>query len=372
MSQAFVPGLESKLKTVVARTRELPLEGEIPVRIGDQVSADTVVGSASLPGDLIIVRGPEELGIESFEVVEGLKRLGIKEGITVQAGQLLCEHSGLFGLFHSRLRSPVSGTIEFISKINGHVGIRLDPKRIEIKAFISGEVVDIQEKKSATIRTSGAFVQGIFGVGGERIGVLEVLSSASGKVEVENIPADIKGKIIVAGTNPSAEVLKIAAARGAVGMIVGAIDDEALKGFLGYDLGIALTGDEDISMTVIITEGFGTLNLSKRVLDVLKRFHGRMVSINGATQVRAGAVRPEIIIPHQEAFSEETTSERTGLDIGSRIRIIRVPYFGLEAELVELPLQPEKIPSGVVCRVLKAKLSNGEIVTIPRANVEIV
>jgi len=43
-----------------------------------------------------------------------------------------------------------------------------------------------------------------------------------------------------------------------------------------------------------------------------------MASINGATQIRAGVIRPEIIIPHEEALEEITTTEElaAGLVVG--------------------------------------------------------
>ena len=60
------------------------------------------------------------------------------------------------------------------------------------------------------------------------------------------------------------------------------------------------------------------------------------------------------------------------LQIGTRIRIIRSPYFGKLAKVTELPEQPVAIDTEAKVRVLKALLDSGETATVPRANVEII
>ena len=60
------------------------------------------------------------------------------------------------------------------------------------------------------------------------------------------------------------------------------------------------------------------------------------------------------------------------LDVGSSIRIIREPYFGKLGVVTELPHDPVQVESGAVVRVLKAQLADGGMVSVPRANVEII
>lgn len=371
MSRAFIPGLKALGVTAITRKRELPIEGEISVSVGDIVSASQVIATAFLPGALSIQRVPEKLGIEAFEALKGINAF-VKEGQEVKRGELLCEHKGLFGLFNSRFVAPVDGKIEFISESNAHIGLRAPSEPLNLHAYISGTIVAIEEKKSVTIETSAALIQGIFGVGGEQVGELCNLGVENLKnLTLQDLPSDCDGKILFGGTSPSAEFLKTAADAGAKGLIVGSIDDTALTEYLGYDLGVAITGDEVLSMTLIITEGFGELAISERVMQVLKPLNGKIASINGATQVRAGAVRPEIIVP-TDAAETPIREDLTGLAIGSKIRIIRVPYFGQRAEVVELPSDLTPIETGAMTRVLRAKLESGKVVTVPRANVELV
>ncbi len=138
--------------------------------------------------------------------------------------------------------------------------------------------------------------------------------------------------------------------------------------------GVALPGGGGIPRTLIVTEGFGRIPLAERIAALAGELAGAGASLNGATQVRAGAMRPEIIIPRKvEMHAAQAAGEPAaeGLKVGARVRIIRVPHFGRLATICELPAAAERIETGAVARVLRAKLDDGAVVTIPRANVEL-
>jgi len=370
MTQALTPTLQVLAGTVVRKTRELPVPGRILCARGDAVAPDVIVARAELPGDLHILRIPETLGIEPFEAVKGLK---VDEGDAVTHGDLVCEHVGLFGLFRSRYQTPVDGTVEFVSRRTGHLGVRLEPHALELRAYVQGTVVDTDPGKSVTIESRGSFIQGIFGIGGERYGTIRMIEGGPKTIlGPARIPSDAEGQVLVGGTRPTLEALLTAADAGAAGLIVGSIDDYALTGYLGYDLGMAVTGHEEVPMTVIVTEGFGWLPLAGRTHSLLQSLEGRDASINGATQVRAGAVRPEIIAAREDAGSVSADRDpAAGLRVGAPVRIIREPHFGAAAEVVALPAEPRPIATGAHARVLEARLANGDLVVVPRANVEL-
>lgn len=368
MSNALTPALAVTSRTTLRRRRDLPILGEILVREGDVVQGSQVVARALLEGELRLVRAAELLGIPAEDVVSALK---VKIDDDVTEGAVVAEVRGLWGLFKSTVLAPMSGRIEFVSSSTGHIGIRAPSRPLDLPAYISGKVVAVDPNRSVVVESECTFVQGIFGVGGERQGRVRILPiSPTTRVTEDAIPSDISGAIVVGGHSPTIGALRKAAENGAVGFITGSLDDRALREYLGYDIGVALTGDEAVSMTVIITEGFGSLPMSTRTFDTMKQVAGEIASINGATQVRAGALRPEFIAPKGSSASVSECHSR-GLDVGERIRLIRVPFFGATGRITELPHDLERIETGAHVRVLRAALDDGRQVTVPRANVEL-
>jgi hypothetical protein len=143
---------------------------------------------------------------------------------------------------------------------------------------------------------------------------------------------------------------------------------------LGREIGVAITGTEEVGFTLIITEGFGRIPMAMRTFELLKAKTGFLASINGATQIRAGVVRPEVIVPLEQAGGASDGSDipgKQGLSVGDTVRIIRAPHFGKLATVRELPPEPREIPTESRVRVLVAEFSDGSRVIVPRSNVEI-
>jgi hypothetical protein len=369
-SNALTPSLQLLQKTTIQRVRELPIPGELLVKVGDIVTPQQVVAKALLPGELLVIRLPENTGLDPDEVREGLK---VKEGEGISEGQVVCEVSGLFGLFRTIAKSPIAGMVEHFSPTTGHISVRSSPRELNVSAYVSGKVVDCYDSQNVTIECYCDFVQGVFGVGGARQGNLMVLKETfNEELTEERIPAECHDKVVVGGRNVSVEALRALGAKGAAGLVTGSIDNHTLADFLQFDLGIALTGNEDIPFTVIITEGFGALGMSDRAQGIFVQNNGRPVSIDGTTQVRAGAVRPEIVMPldGKPGTMSEESNFGMGLTVGSTVRIIRGPFFGRIGTISELPVHPVKLSTGAHSRVAMVKIEKQGVV-VPRANLEV-
>ena len=370
MGTAYTPGLKVSPHTLIQRTRRLPLKGEVLVGVGQAVTPDTVVARASLPGLMQSVKVSAQLGIDPDEMPAALI---VKEGDVVEKGQVLAATKAFFGMFKSEAKSPIAGTVETISAVSGNVGVRQAPLPVELTAYLTGTVAEAMPGEGVVVQTEGALIQGIFGIGGERVGEVHVVSaSPESDLTEADVTPDLAGKIIVGGANVSGAALRKASELGVKGIVVGGIIDKDLIAFLGYDIGVAITGHENINLTLVITEGFGTIAMARRTFDLLKSLEGRSASINGATQIRAGVIRPEVIVPLPGSSALPPTHPDEGsLAIGTPIRLIREPYFGQLANVAALPPQLTVVGSGASVRVLEAKLVDGSVVVVPRANVEI-
>lgn len=369
MPTAYTPGLHVAAHTVIRKVRRLPLKGEVLVAAGATVAADTIVARAKLPGAIQAVRAAEHLGVSPGEVLRLLKK---GEGDSVAVGEVLAETKGLFGLFGSKLASPTTGTIEYISAITGTLGIREHPTPLELSAYVSGTVERVMPDEGVEIVTRGALVQGIFGVGGERRGALKtVAAGATATLDDARLTADCAGCVLLGGGTANVAQIRQAIALGAVGLIVGAVSDAVLRAYLGYDIGVAITGQEEVPLTLILTEGFGQLAMAERTFALLHSLEGQEASINGATQIRAGVIRPEVIVP-RDASAVTSEVRDSELRRGARVRLIREPYFGHFATVASLPADLHKIDTEAMVRVAEVTFDDGTTTLVPRANLELV
>jgi hypothetical protein len=348
----------------------LPIRGTVTVRKGDRVTAEQIVSRTELPGNVQLINIAHHLGIEPADAPGKLK---VQLGSPVKKGEHIAEHVGLFGLFRSHVESPSNGTIESVSKVTGQALLREPPIPLEVTAYISGEVTEVYESEGVEITTEGALVQGILGLGGERQGdIIVVAKGPNVELRPGDITPDCHGKVIIGGRAADLATYRRAAEVGAVGLVVGSFSDTDLGAILGYDLGIAITGGEDLATTLILTEGFGRLDMAKKTFDLLSSLDGRRASINGATQIRAGVIRPEVIVSLEHRSDEPIREAGTETAVGSRVRIIRQPHFGAIARIKALPSESVVIESGAEVRVLLVELPDGTEHLLPRANVELI
>lgn len=374
MPVAYTPGLRVSPDTVVRQQRRLPLRGEVLMKVGDAVSSDQTVARAEMPGNLHTLRAAQILHVEPQELPGLLVR---QPGDMVQAGEVIARTSGLWGLLKSELRSPVTGVIEEVVTTSGHLRLREPPRRVEVLAHLAGRVVEVLEGEGAVVEARGAVVQGIFGVGGEQRGPLRVAAQGPDQPLSVHSLGDCRGCVLVAGSGADADAIRRAAEAGATGLVVGAVSDAALRAYVGYDIGVAITGQEDLPMTLIITEGFGELPMAHRTWELLASLEGRLASINGATQIRAGVIRPEIIVPREEgrggaAVPAAGAAVGQSLAIGARVRVIREPHFGVLGQVSSLPPELTQIETESHVRIAVVRLDSGEEARVPRANLELI
>jgi len=373
MGNAYTPGLKVTSRITHQCRRILPIEGEVLVNEGDQVDAQDIVAQSHMPGDIFPVNLANLLSMPPADVRECVL---LKEGNRVEIDQPLAQTKGIFGFLKNTYKSKDAGTVETISDVTGQVIIRGEPIPIDVKAYLSGKVIEVVPNQGVVIESDISFIQGIFGIGGETYGTIRMVAASHEQdLKADLITPDMKGCIIIGGGRIWHEAVEKAQKVGVAGIVGGGIDDQDLKEILGYDLGVAITGTERIGLSMIITEGFGDIAMAKSTFDLLSAREGDFAAINGSTQIRAGVMRPEIVIPlsEEEKAQEGVVEHYSGvLEIGRPVRIIRDPYFGLIGNVSALPPEPQALGSGSKARVLDVKLESGKTVIVPRANVELI
>jgi hypothetical protein len=372
-THAYTPGLKIKRFMRIEKIKKLPVPGEVLVKKGERVDFETIIAVTKIPGPPHFVNVATSLNVENDEISEFMTK---KEGDEVKKGETIAEMKLLFGLLKNRANSTVDGYVEIISPETGRVTIREPDIPVEVKSNIKGSIIEILPQEGAVIQTYGAYLQGIIGIGGETNGELQLLDIPQDETTTisKQILPEHKDKILCINSTLNLEILKAARQNGVVGIISGGIEYDELTKFMGEEIGVAITGEEKLGLTVVVTEGFGDILMSERAYNLLKDLEGRRIAINGTTQIRAGVLRPEIICPTDQTANDLEKDEEilSGMKPGTPIRVIQSPFFGKLGIIKSLPIALKEIETESDVRVVEIELDNGSIVIIPRANIEII
>ena len=253
MAQAYTPGLKVTQRIVHRTRRVLPIAGEVLVNLGQSVNARDVVAQTFMPGEITPLNMANLLSMQPSDVPDCMLK---KEGERVSVGDSLARTKGIFGMFKNEYKSKVAGTLEAVSAITGQVIVRGEPLPVQVQAFLAGKVTEIIPREGCIIEAEVAFIQGIFGIGGETHGKIKLACQGHDEeLSDDLITPEMKNCIVVGGARVTEKAIEKARSVGAAALVTGGIDDQDLKTFLGYDLGVAITGSEKVGLTIIITEG---------------------------------------------------------------------------------------------------------------------
>lgn len=347
---------------------------------------DGVVEFVSYAKGRLLVR-EEVKSARPVEVVNVAKQLGIwpalvrmhmryREGDEVSQGSILAVSPEAFKMGY--VYSPVNGTIERVDAHTGNVYLVRRTSITQVRAYIPGTVERIIPERGAVILGEGATAHGVFGVGGERFGPLRVAVSAPDELMTARaVEPEDRGAVLVAGSLVTAEALERAQEVGVSAVITGGIHQGDLVNYVGHEIEGAVTGNEDVEVTVIITEGFGEMTMAPALFQLLVESQGSQVSCNGRTQIRAGAVRPEIIVSTKDRRDKGISApalealSRGELSAGQTVRVTRGPHFGSWGRVATLESDAMELESEVVVPTARVRLDSGEEVTVIQDNLEV-
>jgi hypothetical protein len=254
-----------------------------------------------------------------------------------------------------------------------------------ILAGMRGRVIDITRRGGVIIETRAAIVQGTIGAGTQVAGILTIWNSNSSFQPSSTTPTSV-----YVGATPSFSIalptilvvpgplnfamLRQAMKTGVVGIVASSISSRDLEGFLGADL-IALINSMDIELayahlpplTLLLTEGPGTVAMPARTINLLSQYQGSMALLSGATSIPQ-SIYPELIIslPVQDLQRNwRPVHPDPSLTIGSQVRICSGSYEGAIGEIIYLYLYRQTFASGVRSRAAQVRLEDGSTLVMP-------
>lgn len=241
----------------------------------------------------------------------------------------------------------------------------------DLAAGLRGKVVGVTARGSVVIESQVAIVAGMMGAGRQVAGPLMVWRAPEATREP---PPILPGAILVVPGPLNLALLRQAAISGIAGVVASSIPSRDLEGFLHTSLvdllhcsnpALALTYLPPL--TVLLTEGLGTLAMPDRTLDLLSKYQGTTVLLAGMTSVRA-RVYPELVIslPTRETESGQPAG-RPDMELvpGALVRVCSGNYKGAIGELNYLFANQQLFPSGIRARAARVCLEDGSHLVVP-------
>lgn len=191
---------------------------------------------------------------------------------------------------YNSILAPATGSVTDIDIKKGTITIHYNKKALKHYAGITGEVINILPAREVDIKYSGTKMQGIVGFGSQAMGKLQYHEN------INQIKAPQSDTILVIKEQVDLKGLKKIAELGYKGLVAPSIHYRQLTAFTGEDIGVALTGNENIPFPIVITQGFGNFPMPEEYCRFFQQKIGSHIFIDGHTQIRAGVIRPQIII----------------------------------------------------------------------------
>lgn len=326
---------------------------KINVKVGDEVAPNHILAEGKYSVGFRIINLAKELGVNPKEAIKFVTR---PLGSNIFSGELLASKKGVFGLGEKILLSPDDGILEYYDEKMGVLKIKLFPKIAKLACGVWGIVDEVNEAKGIiVIRTAASFIYGVLGSGKEREGILNVIGSKEVLVGSRQLEKTMKGQIIVGGGVIFADGLEKAIEYGITGIISGGIDAKNYKSVAG-GWNIFKKRWADVGLSILITEGFGSVPMGDDIFDFLQRNHGNFCILDGN--------RNRLILPSSSQNSmiyirktklpensfvevdQELFAER--LQLKQQVRIIGSENFGKQGIVEAIDRISSKLPSGVI------------------------
>jgi hypothetical protein len=245
---------------------------------------------------------------------------------------------------------------------------------VVIPAGLRGQVVKTTSRGGVVIKTRAAVLTGNVGAGQQVAGFLTIWQP----VRSRSAPVP-PGAILVIPGQADFAMLRQAVASGVVGIVASSIDMRDLEGFLGLDVFDLLNSiNVDIaqtrlpSLTLLFTEGFGSLPMQETTLQLLTRYQGSIALMSGVTSSRY-ALYPELIISLPEAEIQrnwQPPSFDVSLRLGARVRVRSGTNAGTTGEIDYFFNHQHRFLSGAQGRAVCLRLADDTSLIAPIMNIE--
>ncbi len=367
-------------KNIVTRLKRALLgKGKFNVQIGQEVTPDEIIGTSEVSSGFRIINVAALLKVSNSSVEQYLQR---KIGQKIYQGELLAYKVG--GLFKGKkvVTSPTDGSIDFINSKTGEVKLNFLPKKINLPAAVYGIIESLDNANGlVTIKTQITRVHGIFGTGRQREGILCLLESGRDLINSDDVSVKDYERILVSRGLIYKAAISGAISAGVSGIITGGINSGDYKGMAGGRLIFPKKFDNDIGVTLVVYEGFGSVSIGQDILNLLAGHDQKFVFIDGN---RAIVSLPEfksdcMVKIRQTHLPPDLQAGKPGFegdlledcDIGKSVRVVGMTYLGEQGKIIKIDKSKTKLASGLLSQLVTIETKTRKI-QIPVTNIEII
>ena len=339
--------------TTIVRERSLPVAGKVNAHMNQRVNPTDVIAEANFAREHILLDVARTFGVSTTAADKLIK---VKEGDRLTQGALVAESGGIVA---RAIRAPRPGRVMVAG--GGQVLMEVGDARIELKAGLPGTVIQVLPERGVVIRTAGALVQGMWGNGRIDSGLMRVLIEKPDEVlAADRLDVSLRGSVILGGHVRDAETLRAAADLPVRGLIIPSLLSPLIQ--TAYQM----------RYPILVLDGFGTLPMNSAAFKLLTTNKEREVTVNAEHFDRYSSHRPEAIIPLPISSEPEEPNNYVTFAVGATVRMRRPPFTGMVGTVANLPAGLSLLPSGLRAPAADVRLENGETVSVPLVNLEVV
>ena len=339
----------------ILRERRLPVPGTVLARLNQKVSPGDVIAEAVWGREHILLNVAQALGV-SPAAADRLIKCKADDHLAASTEIAVGK-----GLFPRSVVAPREGRV--IVAGDGQVLMAVGETKIELRAGISGTVVEIIQNRGAVIQTAGALVQGVWGNGRIDSGLLvNLVEQTDGTLTAGRLDVSMRGFVVLGGMVKDAETLKAAGELPVRGLILSSL----------YPSLIQLA--REMRYPILVTDGFGPLPMNSAAYKLLSTNVKREVTVNAEARDRYSGACPEVIIslPTAPTTAPPALREEQTFAPGLQVRMRRPPSLGMIGSITAIKPGLTTLPSGLRAPAAEVKLENGETVVAPLINLEVV
>jgi len=339
--------------TTIVRERTLPVAGKVNIGVNQKVSPTDVIAEATFAREHVLLDVARTFGVS---VREADKMIKVNEGYRLSEDGLVAESTGMI---KRTIRAPRSGRVMISG--GGQVLMEVGDARIELRAGMPGNVIQVLPERGVVIRTVGALIQGTWGNGRIDHGLMtKKIENADDVLTSDLLDVSLRGSVILGGHVRDLETLKIAAEMPVRGLIVSTMNPALIQPAM------------QMRYPILVLDGFGSMPMNSAAFKLLTTNDRREVTVNAEHFDRYGGNRPEAIIPLPVQEEPEEPNDYVMFAVGQQVRMRRSPQVGRIGSIVSLPNGLSKLPSGLRAPAAEVKLEDGTNALVPLVNLEVV